>query len=98
MDLLAAARAVLGFLLVFILPGVTWSFIFFKQLEVVERISLSFALSLVLVTLSLLAANRLIHLKITGLNALIVIILVTVIPVVYHYLNKLVRWRRAKAG
>ena len=90
-------RAILGFILVFFLPGFAWTLVFFKQISVIERMVLSFALSIVIVTLSLLLANRLIGIRITGFNSALVIIVVTIVPVVAYYLNRLIRRRRGNA-
>lgn len=97
LERLPVIRGMLGFLLVFFLPGFAWTFIFFKQLSVLERITLSFALSLVLVTLSLLAANRLAHIRISGINSVPIIIVVTVLPVILYYLNRVIRGRKERA-
>jgi uncharacterized membrane protein len=98
---LAIIRAILGFILVFFLPGFAWTLLFFKgkQINVVERIALSFGLSIAVVTISLLALNMLIGIKITGFNSVLIIIAVTVIPVVFYYLNRLIgRHRGNKDG
>ena len=82
-------RAVLGFTLVFFLPGLAWTLVFFKKLKVLERIALSFGLSIALVTLSIIALNLLIGMRITGTNSLLTIVIITIIPVVFYYLKKL---------
>jgi uncharacterized membrane protein len=83
----------LGFILVFFLPGFVWTLIFFKQINVIERIALSFGLSIAVVTLSLLALNKLFGISITGFNSVLIIIAVTVAPVAFYYLNRLIRSR-----
>ena len=80
----------MGFILVFFIPGFAWSLLFFKQLKMLERIALSFALSIVLVTLSIFFVNRL-GLRITGLNSVLIIIVVTILPVVAYYINRVFR-------
>jgi len=87
---LPIVRALLGFIFVFFLPGFAWTLIFFKQISIIERIVLSFGLSIALVTLSLLFLNRLVGIKISGFNSLLVIIVVTIIPVAFYYLNRLI--------
>ena len=72
-------RVILGFILVFFLPGFAWTIVFFKQINIIERIALSFGLSIAVVVLSLLFLNMLIGVRITGLNTVLIIILVTVI-------------------
>ena len=86
-----AIRAILGFILVFFLPGFAWTLIFFKQINVMERMLLSFGLSIALVTLSLFSLNRLIGIRITGFNSVLVIVVVTIVPIAAYYLNRLIR-------
>ena len=86
-----AIRALLGFILVFFLPGFAWTLVFFRQINLIERIALSFGLSIAVVTLSILALNVLLGISITGLNSLLIIILVTIIPVVFYYLKRLIK-------
>ena len=94
LDRLPVIRAILGFILVFFLPGFAWTLVFFRQIKVIERVALSFGLSIVLVTLSLFAINALIGIRITGSNSALVIIVVTIVPVAVYYLTRLMRRRR----
>ncbi len=82
-------RAVISFILVFFLPGFTWSLVIFLCLNVIERLAVSLAGSIVVVTLSLLLANRVIGVRITGFSAALVIGVVTILPLVIYYLNRL---------
>ncbi len=95
LDSVPALRAIFGFILVFFLPGFAWTLVFFsgKQVNIVERLALSFGLSIATVTLSILALNKLIGMKITGSNAVLTIIAITVIPVAFYYLKKLIKKR-----
>ena len=88
---LPVIRALLGFILVFFLPGFAWTLVFFKQIKVVERIALSFGLSIAIVTLSILALNLLLGVSLTGLNSLLIIVVVTIIPILIYYLRKLIK-------
>lgn len=94
---LPVIRAMLGFVMVFFLPGFTWTLVFFRQINVVERAAFSFGLSIVVVTLSLLSLNRLMGVRITGFNSVLVIIVITILPVVAYYLNRFIRRRRGSA-
>ena len=94
---LPIVRAILGFILVFFLPGFAWTLVFFRQINVIERVALSFGLSIAVVTLSLMSLNRLIGLRITVTNSVLVIIVVTILPVLAYYLNRLIRRRRGSA-
>jgi len=91
LDRLPVIRALLGFIIVFLLPGFAWTLIFFRKVNILERIALSFGLSIALVTLSILALNLLFKVRITGLNSLLIIIVVTIIPVAFYYLKKIIR-------
>lgn len=91
LERLPIIRALLGFILVFFLPGFAWTLIFFKQINVIERIALSFGLSIAVVTLSILALNVLVKIRITGFNSLLIIIVVTIIPLVFYYLKRLIK-------
>lgn len=93
LDRLPIVRAILGFILVFFLPGFVWTLVLFKQVNVVERIALSFGLSIALVTLCLLLVNR-VGVKITGFNSTLVIIILVILPLVLYYLNSFMRRRK----
>jgi len=91
LERLPVIRAALGIVLVFFLPGFVWSLCFFRQLKALERITLSFALSIALVTLSLLFINRLTGLRLTGTSSVLIILVVTILPVIVYYLNRVIR-------
>ncbi len=99
LERLAIIRAILGIILVFFLPGFAWTLVFFsgKQINIVERIALSFGLSIAVVTISVLALNVLIGIRITGFNSLLIITAVTIIPVAFYYLYRLIGRRRGNA-
>jgi len=82
-------RALFGFILVFFLPGFAWTLVFFRKINLIERIALSFGLSIAMVTLIIIAMNRLLGIRITGFNSLLTIVCVTIIPIAFYYLKKL---------
>ena len=90
LDRLLVIRVVLGFGLVFVLPGFAWTLVFFngRQINVIERLAISFGLSIAVVTLSMLALNWLIGMRITGFNAVLVISVITVVPLVLYFLRR----------
>ena len=96
MSILDGLRLFFGAIFILLLPGLVWSFVFFNRrgVEWIERIAISFGLSIVVVTLSLFLVNRLIGVRITGFNSVMVIILVTILPVIAYYLNRLIRRSR----
>ena len=91
-------RAILGFALVLFLPGFAWTLVFFRQMKVLERVVISFGLSIVVVTLSLFSVNLLAGVKITGFNSALVLIIITVLPLAVYYLSRLLRGRGGKAA
>ena len=100
LERLPVIRAVLGFILVFFLPGFAWTLVFFKgkQINVVERVALSFGLSIAVVALSILALNKLIGIRITGSNSVLIIIVITIIPVVVYCISRFIGRRQGKAA
>jgi uncharacterized membrane protein len=96
-DRIPVIRAILGFVFILFLPGFAWTLVFFRQISNLERVSLSFALSIAVITLSLLFANLLIGVSITGINSALIILLVTILPLAIYYLNWLIKRRRGKA-
>jgi uncharacterized membrane protein len=97
LERLPVVRAILGFILVLFLPGFAWTFVFFRQISIIERIVFSFGLSIAIVTLSILLANLVFGMKITGFNSLLVIIVVTILPVAIYYITRLVKRRKKPA-
>jgi uncharacterized membrane protein len=95
LDSLPVIRLVLGFILVFFLPGFAWTLVLFggRQINIVERLALSFGLSIAVVTLSILVLNKLIGVRITGFNSVLIILVITVIPVVFYCLKRLAKRR-----
>ncbi len=88
---LSIIRGILGFILVFFIPGFAWTLVFFRQVNILERIVLSFGLSIAVVTLSILVLNKLIGIRITGLNSVLIITVITIVPIAVYYLNRLRR-------
>ena len=97
LERLLIIRATLGFILVFFLPGFAWTLIFFRQINVIERVALSLALSMVIVTLSLLFVNGLVGISITGFNSVLVISVVTILPVAVYYLSWFIKRRKGSS-
>lgn len=86
-----AIRAILAFILMFFLPGFAWTLVFFgrKQINILERLVISFGLSIAVVALTIFALNRLVGMGISGFNALVIIIVVTAIPLLIYLLKRL---------
>ena len=88
LESLPGIRGILGIILMFFLPGFAWTLVFFKQINIAERIALSFGLSIALVTLSIFALNVLIGIRVTAVNSVLIIVFITLIPVAVYYLNR----------
>jgi uncharacterized membrane protein len=87
-------RAVLGIILVFFAPGFAWSLVLFTQINRIERLVLSFALSLALVTLSILGLNIVVNMRITGFNAFLTITVLIIIPLILYFTRKYIQKRK----
>ncbi len=98
-DSLPVLRAILGFVLVFFLPGFAWTLVFFRgrQVSIIQRLTLSFGLSIAVVTLSILVLNKVIGVRITGFNSVLIIVIVTIIPVIFYWLRRTIDRRGGNA-
>lgn len=83
------ARIVLGLAFVLFVPGFVWSYVFFSrgEIDLIERIALSFGLSIVLIPLTVFWLNWLLHIPINLVNVTIVVAVLTVIPIIHFYLK-----------
>jgi len=76
MEIYELLRIIFGSVFVLFLPGLAWSFVFFKkeEIDVIERIALSFGLSIALVPLVVFWLNWLLKIKINILNVTAIIL------------------------
>ncbi len=98
LEQLPLIRAIVGLVLVLFLPGFAWTLLLFRQINIIERITLSLGLSIVVVTLSILVTNRLMSIQINGLNSALIIIVVTILPLIAYYLNRLIKRHRGSVA
>jgi uncharacterized membrane protein len=92
-------RIILASILVFFLPGFAWSLVFFyKNINIIERIALSIGLSIALVTLSVLALNVLLDVRINGFNAVVTIVVITVIPFGIYLIRRYLMHKSGASG
>ena len=89
MDIVGALRLVFGTVFVLFLPGFSWSYIFFNrdEIDLIERIALSFGLSIAIVPLSVFWLNYLFGFRITLINVTMVILILMLIPASILKLN-----------
>jgi len=90
MVVLNVLRVFFGVTFVFFLPGYAWSFVLFmrRELEWVERIAISFGLSIVVVTLTVFLLSWLFHLPITLANIAVIISVLTAAPLCYLVISR----------
>ena len=89
MKVLVELRAFFGTIFVLFIPGFAWSFMFFRKDEIdwIERIALSFGLSIALVPLTIFWLNYLFKVKINAFNCSIAIFVLIFIPIIYLLLK-----------
>jgi len=89
---------IFGVIFVLFIPGLAWSFIFFnkKEIDWIERIALSFGLSIAIIPLTVFYLNFLFKIKITLINISLITAILTVIPVIYHLLFRVLSARNMK--
>ncbi len=95
---LPVLRGIIGFIVVFFLPGFAWTFVFFNRISVIERIVLSMGLSIAIVTLSVLALHLLFGMKITGINSLVAIAIIIIAAIATYYIRKFITRRIKPSG
>ena len=84
-------RAGLGIILVFFLPGLAWTFVFFDRVNILERLALAIGLSIASVTLGVIVLNVLFHVRINGTNAVLTIFVITVVGAAIYLIKRLLR-------
>jgi uncharacterized membrane protein len=91
-------RAVLAVILIFFLPGFAWTLVLFPRVNLIERITLSIALSIALITLSIIVLFYLFGIKITGTNSVIVMLLITALGAAAYAAKRLLLRRQVGAN
>jgi len=76
-------RIILAGVLIFLLPGMTWTFKFFRrgEMQLIERGIISAALSMVMLPLTIFCVNLLFGVRINLVNSLLAALLLAVAPV-----------------
>jgi len=96
LDDMPIVRVIIGIILVLLAPGFAWTLILFKKITHLERLVLSFALSLALVTLSILGLNIATNMRVTGLSSLLIILLLIIVPLVVYFTQTYVCKRKTR--
>jgi len=97
MSILEGLRIFFGSVFVLFLPGFVWSYVFFvrRNIDWIERIALSFGLSIALVPLTVFWFNWLFHIHITLANVCLVVCGLSAIPAVYIIMRRSSRGKNA---
>ena len=95
---LPVLRGIIGFIVVFFLPGFAWTFVFFSKISVIERIVLSLGLYIAIVTLGILVLHVLFGMTITGSTSLITIAAIIVLAVMTYFTKRYIVKRMKASG
>jgi len=90
MELLMLIRIFIGSAFVLFIPGFVWTYVFFNrnEIDMIERIALSFGLSIALVPLAVFYLNYLLGIKITLVNCNIIVVMIILIPAIWLEMKK----------
>ena len=97
MEILEILRIIFGSIFVLFLPGLVWTFVFFdrEEIDVIERVALSFGLSIALVPLVVFYLNYGLGMKISFENTSLTIIGLTAIGVISVAVKKKIKSRQS---
>jgi len=100
MDVLDGLRILFGSIFILFVPGFAWSYVFFarKSIGWSGRVAISFGLSIALVPLTIFWLNWLFHVRITVLNALLIVCGLTAMPILYILITKSSWGKNATGG
>ena len=87
LSVLESFRIVFGSFFVLFLPGYVIVELFFKELEIIEKIALSFALSIAVVPLTVFYLNK-IGMKINTLNSFVAILGIIGVTIIIYLIKK----------
>jgi uncharacterized membrane protein len=84
LSVLDILRMIFGGIFVLFVPGFCWSFLFFKRksIDSIERIALSFGLSIALVPLTVFWLNWIFDMKITELSVVLTVCGLSVLTII----------------
>jgi len=90
MDALDVIRIIFGSIFVLFVPGFAWSYVFFNRgkIDRVERVALSFGLSIALVPLTVFWFNWVFHVRISLLNTVLIVLVITGVALFWLYARK----------
>ena len=96
MSILEMLRIIIGSIFVLFLPGYVWSYVLFKkdEMDIIERLALSFGLSIALVPLTVFWVNYLLKIKINLTNVTLIIVFLIATAIFVNGLAKRFDMRR----
>lgn len=97
MDVWAVIGFIFGSILGLFVPGLFWSFLLFPKRggDTIERLALSFGLSMVLAPLAIYSANKLLGIGITWFSAIIILVLLSLAPLTWRFVAPRIPLHRA---
>lgn len=83
-------RIIFGSIFVLFVPGFAWSYVFFnrRKIDSIERIALSFGLSIALVPLTVFWFNWVFNVGITLVNTWLIVCGITIAAIIWLYARK----------
>lgn len=91
MELLAIIRILFSSVFILFIPGFAWTLVLFEkhEIDLLERIALSFGISLSIVPLAVFSLNYLFHIRINAFNSFLIILTLIAAPILYlHVQNR----------
>ena len=90
MDAFDVVRIILGSIFVLFVPGFAWSYVFFGRgkIDWIERVALSFGLSIALVPLTVFWFNWVFNVEISLLNTILLVLAITGVALFWLYARK----------
>jgi uncharacterized membrane protein len=87
MDAFDVVRIIFGSIFVLFVPGFAWSYVFFDRgkIDRVERMALSFGLSIALVPLTVFWFNWVFHVDISLINTWLIVSGITIVAIIWLY-------------
>ena len=90
MDAVDIVRIIFGSIFVLFIPGLAWSYVFFqkKQIDIIERLALSFGLSIALVPLTVFWFNWIFDIKLSLVNTIFIVLGITAAALVWLFARR----------
>ena len=89
MNFIEIIKFIFGIVITLFIPGFIWTFVLFNKddIDVLERIVLSFGISIAMIPLLIFFLHKLVGMKITALNSFLTIAIFCIVGVVCAYMR-----------